>query len=1035
MKIRKFRLIIFALAFCLCATAAGIFLSGGLVAEADADVEVEIAEKYSVGDKFEIPDGLKMQVDSKEYAVTNTYVIFPDGTAYSSKSVVLSEAGKYEAVFESAVDGKNVSVRKNFRAINDMFSFENEKSAVSYGKLNDNWADAYKNGLKVSLAESDTMKYAKPLNLYESDVTDIIAMNVMQKDVVADVGQVIIRLTDVYDPSVYIEIVYKSDPLANVNFLRASANGGSSIGLNTGTAGDGVTVRGRNLVKDRNGTSVAANWYEGKVEYAKEHGQAWDNLNPTWNNFTVYFDNTVPERPCISVRQGREYNKTDAAIDKYVAEFNNSDLFSYEFGGFTTGEVLLTMSASSFGNGTTLAPIEIGYIGGEYGERLDVVEYEDVTPPTISLDLPENGVKIYAGCPVTVPVPAVYDAGGVKGGAVDYSVWFRKNSSSPKRVSVKNGVFTPEKVGDYSIVYTATDLSGNVSEKRIDLYAASVAEDGKLGIDLDYTKTGSRNAGDALSFGEVSAVSLNGRAKVEIRITTPAGETEIANRSEDYILRSVGNYKIEYVCSDIIYRCVYTDEFVAADAGQYGFDAKKIIMPEYVIKGASYSFDNVNLVKYTAGGNLAAEYDAYMISDGGSPVKCDATEVVIAANDTVRFRLVAKDDPAKIIESDELKVADVNYTVKNNLNFAKYFVGGYDGEKAEGKTYAVFKRNGKENSSLDFINPLVTQYFSFSFEIPSGTADYSITLRLRGYNDRENVVELKLGEDADGCYLETRGTVTRVSGKLSGSSTEVRYSTENNETYLYVVNRNGVDERIKSDAVTDDLCLFGTETSGADEFYVYQVCNQSFSSVNNFDDKTDPYLIVEEAEPVADFGSSFTTSVPVYGDVLTPTVAKNCVLSIYFGDDVYTAKDGTEFLNVRANRVYEITFDKYGEYVFIYSYTDGKGNSVTAPFAINVIDDVPPVVAIDGKTNIEAKVGETVKPLAYTISDNCSDKENITVSVIVYNARGMLVTASRIDGRTDGSYTFNKAGKYTVYLYCRDEAGNNAFVTYTITVR
>lgn len=1017
------------LAFCFCALAAGIFLSDGRIAEAKADVNIELAEKYSVGEMLEFSDDLKMDVDSKEYDVTKVYVVFPDGTAYSSKSVILSMAGEYEAVFESSVGGKPVSVRKSFRAANDMFSFENDKSSLSYGEMNSNWVEAYKNGLKISLAESDTLKYARPINLYENDITDIITMNILQRDVVADVGQMVIRLTDVYDPSVYIEIMYKSDPVANINVLRASANGGNSIGLNTGSAGDGVVVRGRNLVKDRNGTGIAGNWYENKSEESKKYG-------PTWNNFTIYFDNTIPEKPCISVRQTNEYNKTNPAIDKYVAEFNNPDLFSYEFGGFTTGEVLLTLSASSYGNGTTYAPIEIGYIAGLYGENLNVFEYDDVTPPTISLGLPESGVKIYAGCSLKVPVPAVYDASGVKGGAADCSVWFKLDSSAPRRISVENGEFVPGKVGDYSIIYTATDLNGNVSEKRVNLYAVSVVQDGKFGIDLNYSEVGAHNAGDVLSFREVSAVSLNGEAKVEIRITTPAGDTEIANASEDYILRSVGKYKIEYVCSDIIYNCVYTDEFTAADAGQYGFDAKKIIMPEYVIKGASYSFDNVNLIKYTASGNLAAEYDAYMISDGGSPVKCDATEVVITADNTVRFRLVAKDDATKIIESDELKVVDVNYTVKNGLNFAKYFVGGYDGSKAEGKPYTVFNRNGEESSSLDFINPLVTGYFSFSFEIPGGTTNYSLTLKLRGYTDRESIAEFKLGEDADGGYLESEGVITRIDGKLSGASTEVKCSAENNETYIYVVNSNGVDARIRmSRFLSDDLCLFGLESSGVNTFNVYQVCNQSFSSINNLDDKTIPYLISEKAEPVAEFGSSFTTCVPVYGDVLTPTVAKNCTLTIYLGDDIYTADDGTEFIKIRANRTYDITFDKYGEYVFVYSYTDGKGNSVTSPFAINVLDDVPPVITINGQTNITAKVGETVKPLEYTISDNCSDKENMKVSVIVYNARGMLVTALRIDNRTDGSYTFNKAGKYTVYLYCRDEAGNHAFATYTVTVR
>lgn len=1029
MRTKKFRLIYFVLALCLCTFAIGFGLYGNRNANVKADVNVELSEKYSVGEALNFSDDLKMQVGSEEYDVTRIYVVFPDGTAHVAENTVLSMVGSYEVVFESTVDGKCVSVKKSFRATGSLISFEGDDSFATYGEMNNNWTEAYKNGLKISLADGDTIKYARPLNLYESDMTDIISMNVLQKDTVADVGQMVIRLTDVYDPSVFIEILYKNDPTADVSVLRASANGGNSVGLNTGSAGVGVTVRGQNLVKDRNGTVINTNWYKNKTEEGKKQG-------PTWNNFTIYFDNTVKGKPCVSVRQTLEQNKATVALNKMITEFNNADLFAYDFNGFTTGEVWLTLSASSFGNGITHAPIEIGAIAGEYGENLNVSEYEDLTPPTILLDVPETGVKIYAGCPVTVPVPAVYDASGVKGNAANYVVWFNMDSSAPRMISVKNGVFTPNKVGNYTIIYTATDRNGNVATKTVNLYSTTVAQEGKLGVDLDYAPVGARNAGDVLSFRNVSVISLNGEASIEIRITTPSGDTETINVSDDYILRSVGNYKIEYVCSDVIYNCVYTDEFTAADAGQYGFDAEKIIMPEYVIKGAHYSFDHVNLVKYTAGGNVSAEYEAYMISDGGSPVKCDASDAEIVAENTVVFRLVAKNDPSKIIESDELKVVDVNYKVKNNLQFGKYFVGGYDGAKSEGKSYTVFSRNDKSTDSLDFINPLVTEYFSFSFEIPAGTANYSLTIKLRGYNDRDNSVELKLGEDATGSYCETNGSKVRISGKLSGVSTEVRYSAEGSETYFYVVNGNGVDERVRiGKSVSDTSCLFGLTTDGVDEFYVYGVSNQSFSSINNFDDKTDPYLVVEKAEPVATFGSVFTTCIPVSGDVLTPALTKNCTLTVYFGDDIYTSPIGTEFINLPVNRVYDVTFDKYGEYVFVYRFVDGKGNSVDASFLVNVIDDISPVITIQGKTEINAKIGETVTPPLYTVTDNCSAAENITVSVIVYNERGMLVSASRIDKNSNGSYTFKQAGKYTVYLYCMDETGNFAFAAYTVNVR
>ena len=244
MKTKKLRFIFLALALCFCSLAAAVGFSGvrANVASA-ADVSYEFSEVYPVGYMLDFSRGVKINVGKNEYDVTDVYVVFPDETAHSGDLVVLTMAGEYEVVFSCKVSGEFVSVRKKFRATGDLISFENGKSTVSYGEMNNNWADAYKNGLKLSLGESDTMIYGRPIDLYKNTITDIITMNVLQKDVVADVGQMVLRLTDVYDPSVYIEIIYKSDPAANVHFLRASANGGSSIGLTTGSAGEGVTVR------------------------------------------------------------------------------------------------------------------------------------------------------------------------------------------------------------------------------------------------------------------------------------------------------------------------------------------------------------------------------------------------------------------------------------------------------------------------------------------------------------------------------------------------------------------------------------------------------------------------------------------------------------------------------------------------------------------------------------------------------------------------------------------------------------------------
>ena len=100
-------------------------------------------------------------------------------------------------------------------------------------------------------------------------------------------------------------------------------------------------------------------------------------------------------------------------------------------------------------------------------------------------------------------------------------------------------------------------------------------------------------------------------------------------------------------------------------------------------------------------------------------------------------------------------------------------------------------------------------------------------------------------------------------------------------------------------------------------------------------------------------------------------------------------------------------------------------------YAITVTDIEIPTVTLndyDGKP-VQASINTELSPLAYTVEDNITASNKINVTVVVYNSRGVAVCV------TNDKFTLTKADKYTVYIYCTDEAGNTAYVSYELIAK
>jgi PKD repeat protein len=172
-------------------------------------------------------------------------------------------------------------------------------------------------------------------------------------------------------------------------------------------------------------------------------------------------------------------------------------------------------------------------------------------------------------------------------------------------------------------------------------------------------------------------------------------------------------------------------------------------------------------------------------------------------------------------------------------------------------------------------------------------------------------------------------------------------------------------------------------------------------------------------------GSELTIA-PAYAlDVLDPEVRFTLTVTDRHGNAVY-AKDGTKLTDADPTVGYTIVLEEYGSYSFIYQAEDTAGRKARYPVAINVRDDVAPVLETAGGYVKTMKVGSTLTVAKATVTDNVDEKLEYTVFL------------KSPDGQIDVLHAekaiLSAKGVYTLTYMAIDFSGNIATVSYEIMV-
>ena len=955
--------------------------------------KADIEESYEYGSTFTLPER-KITVGGK-YGKVTTLLRYPDGTETKEATAKLDEAGIYTLRFIAEANGEVYLDEMNF-TVTAKFAVAGEKSAVVY---NDESCKPGSGALYVRLAAGETLTFSEPIDIKNATSSDKLIEFMATPDNIGnqDFEKITVRLTDVYDSSIYVDIISYA--------YGGSDNGYRAFVLSRGNGQvpKGYFHSGNTLVLNQNvsGTSTAHSFTgsvgtDGKQQYS-------------------------------SVRLGFDYENNSIYVnERYNIDLDSPDCFpELLWSGFTGSKVKMSITCDMYSAST--ANFEIYSV---YGLDISKSLYNDDVKPEIIVDGEMSEMPL-AEVGKAYKTPSAYAFDDVCGYLpVDCKVAYNYNSGNPVSISVENGVFKTDYAGYYAIIYKATDFSGNTAEKILWVNCMSDVPDPVIAINENEKQT-------EVKVGETVKVALatvsGGSGSHSLSVHAEHNGEKITVTDGAFIPGSAGEYKIIYVVTDEIGQTAsaeYSINAVVSSAPVFSADA---VLPSVLIAGGSYKIPSFVASDY-AGGSKKVITASCKITDKNGEKVYAAGDAYVPAIDGKRGSVKFVFAAGATEKTYEIPCVDVWNVVGNRkrLDFASY-IYSEDGVLAE-KTENGLKITVNGNGTARFINPLLADRFSLTLRGVAGGFG-KITAALTDDEDKNVKVTFVLEEKNGKTYFTVGGTTVSPEFSFDDSkNVEISYSDGKLTAAGFTIDIGKTDagkafEGFKSHKVRLD---FAFETSGEKSLYIEKIVNHSFMGTVT-SDSTEPAYYVSGAA-----GGTFAP-----GEVIIPAAYAADVLdpNVLFTMSVVDAKgnyltdiNGMSMNNVDPTKEYIVNFDKIGEYAVRYVVSDVFNSSENkTPYSVSytVLDEEAPVFKFLGEFKTEIGVGETYVLPKFTVSDNYSAESEIYVAKYVEDPSGKM---NEIPVNSN-SFKVTKVGTYRLTLMAVDGSGNVDYFTVDIVAK
>lgn len=944
--------------------------------------EVEIAETYLQGETLTIPDRI-FTLDGVEKPATVT-VTCPDKSTTTNTTLRLHMAGKYTVSYTAVVEGRVYKEVETFVANYRTANYTGEGTSVEYGS-HALASDVY--GLVVRLEEKDTLLFNEIIDLNNVTVSDTLFEAFVTADAPGnlDFAKLYVQFTDVEDANNYFKLRYihtKSSTGGPYTYVLAGGNGQSMTGVEG--ANQKIHVEGDWGASVRH--SFLCDYYGNDAEIGQTR------LKVQYNAAT----------------------KEVYAGNEFVVDLDNPKYFAQLWDGFKSGKVQVSVWADDYS--TNSANFVVTKVGG-----IDLSKefMKDATPPTITIDTKYTATtmpKAKVGMEYTVPMATAYD---LYSGECDVTPRVYYNyTSQPTLVTLVNGKFTVEHVGEYAIVYTTEDALGNVAQEV--LWVDSVQNLAAPQITLNGSLPTEQNAGIVITLPTYEVNGGSGNSNVKIYVND--GQTEKEITGQTYRPDVVGVHTFTYVATDYIGQESREPLTMTITAGTQPVFVDSVQLPNYFIAGFAYELPKLYANDYTS----------------GQLVRRLATVTVKDANNTHEIVAGEKYVPAVTNNLDLVeivyKVDDVTYptilvpTVKAKDQSAVYLENYFD---LTGATLTLSNKGSEitatqNNASWRFANSLIAENLEVVLDaIPAkntfdgwkitytDSVDSSISIEVYIYKD-EKAAKIKVGEtefsDASvGFESDSKSKRFKV-GYANGAIVVNKASVVVNST----VDGKAFNGFPSSKIYVTCTCINATAGSA------YTVVEVNGQKVNNIGmDLVAPKIVILGTRGGTKAVNT-TTVLPaaLAGDALDPNVTFTLTVKSPT-QQIVTSVDGVVLNGVDPTREYEIALTEYGQYSIRYEAKDSQGNSTPGGYAINVDDEIGPVITFSHSFKTTAKVGETLIIPNYTVSDNVDAEKDIVTMNFCVTPTGEVLTLTN-----GNSVVAMQAGIYQLRVMAIDVSGN-----------
>ena len=632
------------------------------------------------------------------------------------------------------------------------------------------------------------------------------------------------------------------------------------------------------------------------------------------------------------------------------------------------------------------------------------------------------------------------------------SVWYNYGMQNQKMVDVVDGRFAVNNVGTYAIVYEATDNSGNVAREvlwvraELKMYATPLA----VTLEEGYLTTMEVGTRQTLPQATVSGGSGN----TTLTYTLSKGSLTQPIEGDTFSLESAGEWTLTCTAVDYVGNtavAIYKlNGIVSGDP--ILVDTPKL--PVAYISGSAYTLPMLYAYDYTSGEKVEKVCDVCVEYNGRTAnYQAGSTFTPTVNNHKDMMKITYTCDGTALYETEvpvlvvfeKERIPGASERYRDVVNVEKYFytedaftlTNQYALSNVSG--LLITANEGTDSAALAFVNAQMANTFSLEMlTVPNAAKFSKLRLTLTDSEDSNISVMATLTKD-DGQTLLTVGeTSLSLLLDLDGASATT-YNIGFSKTSLIVNTTTSVaidktENGQPFNGFPSGKIYFTIELCDVEEGASIFVSKVSSINVDNKQDATGAVITTASALiTTAVKDSTYTVQRVFVGDALCPNVKTSLTVKTPDGQ-VVVSEDGIALNGVDATREYQINLTEYGQYyVSVTAAEDGwkYANTSHLEYVVTVVDGVPPTIEFTEEFETELEVGDLLTIPAYTVSDNYSAAEKLTVMIMVINPKGMPVYLYGEQPAMTCAY----AGTYKVYIYVYDEIGNLVTVEKEITVK